>query len=278
MKPLSRRTFLLGGGVALASYLAYEVKSLRVVRYTVPVQNLPLPFHGFTILHLSDLHQKLFGREQARLREFINQQRFDMVAVTGDLINQFQPDLEPALTLLHGLTTKPIFFVNGNNESGAMVRHHYQISDRLKRVGVATLNNRALPLVRGEFHLWIAGIDDPSNGRDRLDLALSGTGDGAPVILLSHCSCPFPRAAKDGLPLVLTGHTHGGQIRIPFVGALWAPGMGLLPRWDYGAFREGKTTLIVNGGLGESILPLRFGIPPEIVLVTLTSSKGAAGA
>jgi len=270
---LSRRTFLLGGGLALASYLVYEVNTIKVVRYTVPVRNLPAPFDGFTILHLSDLHQKEFGGNQARLLDLINRQRFDMVAVTGDLLNQFRPDVEPALTLLRGVAPKPVFFVNGNNEWGAVSRHRYRIMQRLGDVGAAVLDNRAVPLPRNGHHLWIAGVDDPSSRKDRLDRALSGVDDDAPIILLSHSPNIFPRAAQAGVDLILVGHTHGGQIRIPFAGAVWAPDMGLFPRWDYGEFREGKSTMIVNGGLGESIIPVRFAIPPEIVLVTLTTME-----
>ena len=273
---LSRRTFLLGGGLALASYLGYEVNTVRLVRYTVPVRNLPPAFHGFTILHLSDLHQKEFGRNQARLLSRINRLQYDMVAITGDLVNQYRLDVGPALDLIAGLAPKPLFFVNGNNEWGAVSRHRYRIAEWLVSAGVAILNNRAVALPRGDGHLWIAGVDEPSSSKDRLAQVLSGATDGAPILLLAHYPTIFPRAAQAGVDLVLAGHTHGGQVRIPFVGALWAPGLGLVPRWDYGEFHEGKSTMIVNGGLGESIIPVRFAIPPEIALVTLAPLKGTA--
>ena len=270
MNLLSRRTFLLGGGFALATYLVYEVNCIKVVHYIVPVRNLPPTFNNFTILHLSDLHQKKFGGNQSRLLELINRQQFDMVAVTGDLLNQFRPDVEPGLTLLRGLAPKPVFFVNGNNEWGAVYRHRYWIMRRLGGAGVAILDNSVVPLPRNGNHIWIAGVDDPSSSKDRLDQALSGTADGAPVILLAHSPVIFLNAAQAGVDLVLVGHTHGGQVRIPGIGAVWAPGMKLFPQWDYGEFRKKSSTMIVNGGLGESLLPIRFGIPPEIVLVTLT--------
>ena len=269
MNLLSRRTFLLGSGLAFVSYLVYEVNTIKVVRYRVPVWNLPAAFDGFTILHLSDLHQKEFGRNQARLLDLINRQQFDMVAVTGDLLNQFRPDVEPALKLLRGLAPKPMFFVNGNNEWGAVNRHRYGIMRRLGGAGVTILDNCAVPLPRGDRHLWIAGVDDPTNQKDRLDLALSGFTVGAPIILLAHSPEIFPSAVQAGVDLLLVGHTHGGQCRLPFAGAIWVPGLGLFPRWDYGEYHEGKSTMIVNGGLGESILPIRFAMPPEIALVTL---------
>ena len=278
MNPLSRRTFLLGGGLALASYLFYEVNTVKVVRYTVPVRNLPAAFDGFTILHLSDLHQKEFGAGQERLGALIGRQRFDMVAVTGDLLLQSRPDVAPALRLLHRLPPVPVYFVNGNNECGAVSQHRYSIVRRLSAAGIAILDNSSVPLPRGNRHLWIAGVDDPASQRDLLPEALAGTGDGAPVILLAHSPSIFPNAVQAGIDLVLAGHTHGGQVRIPLVGAPWVPSMGLFPRLDYGKFREGTTSLIINGGLGESIIPVRFNMPPEIVLVTLTPMKGTTGA
>ncbi len=276
MNLLSRRTFLLGSGTALASYLAYELNTLRVISYTVPVRNLPTPFHGFTILHLSDLHQKRFGKNQARLLSLIKRYRYDMVALTGDLINRSRPQGDAALELVSGLGAKPLFFVNGNNEWDAAYLHGYRVTGLLSAAGVTILDNRAIPLTRGGEHVWIAGVDDPISGKERLTRALSGTKDSAPVILLAHSPILFPRAARAGVGLLLAGHTHGGQIRIPLVGALWAPDMGFLPPWDYGEFQRGETTLIVNGGLGESIFPIRFNMPPEIVLVTLIPLKGTA--
>ena len=269
MSRLSRRTFLLGGGFAFCAYLFHEVNTIKVVRYTVQVRNLPPAFNGFTILHLSDLHQKEFGTGQERLVALIRRQRFDMVAVTGDLLLTSKPDARPLYSLISGFAPTPVFFVNGNNEWGAFYRHQYSIMMLLGTAGVTILDNRAVQLARGDRHLWIAGVDDPATRKDLLPNALSGTGDGAPVILLAHSPSIFPTTVKAGVDLVLVGHTHGGQVRIPLVGALWVPDMGFFPGVDYGEYREGGTTMIVNGGLGESIIPVRFNMPPEIVLVTL---------
>lgn len=276
MNLLSRRAFLLGGSLALASYLVYEVNTINVVRYTIPVRNLPSAFHGFTILHLSDLHQKEFGDRQKRLLTIIGHQRFDMVAITGDVLIQQHPDVQPALDLIRGLPPVPIFFVNGNNEWGAAWQKKYWIMRRLGMAGAMVLANSAVPLPWGTEHLWIAGVDDPASRLDRLDLALAGTGDAAPVVLLAHSPSIFPKARQAGVALTLAGHTHGGQFRLPFIGEVWVPELGFFPKYDYGCYREGPSSLIVTGGLGESILPIRVNMPPEIVLVTLIPEQGAA--
>jgi predicted MPP superfamily phosphohydrolase len=95
------------------------------------------------------------------------------------------------------------------------------------------------------------------------------------VLLLTHSPAIFPQAHKAGVDLTLAGHPHGGQVRFPLIGGIYVPDLGLFPQYDYGVFREGVSSLVVTGGLGESILPIRFNIPPEIVLVTLTPERGA---
>lgn len=137
------------------------------------------------------------------------------------------------------------------------------------------LSNSAVALERGKDRIWVVGVDDPVTARDHLDRALLGTDNGSPRLLLTHSPHPYRHAVRFGLDLLLAGHTHGGQIRLPFLGALYVPSMGFLPRRDYGLHRSGQTTLIVSGGLGESGLPIRFNIRPEVSLVTLERSPAA---
>lgn len=109
--------------------------------------------------------------------------------------------------------------------------------------------------------------------QDNLKQALIGIDDDAPRILLSHSPNIFSEAVEQGIDLILVGHTHGGQVRIPLIGSLVVPGQGLFPKDDYGKFTTQRTTMIISGGLGESLLPIRLGIRPEIVLLKL-KSKG----
>ena len=262
---LSRRLFLFGGALAGLSYLYYQVKSLTVKKYAVPVNNLPNAFHGFTILHLTDLHSKEYGARQERLLEFINRHTFDLVAITGDLVDKNNGQSKPALDLIRGLPQKPVFFVPGNHEWWT----NYEIRDALLLEGVQLLENTNYQFMKGEEHIWIAGVDDPFLQKHNLDLALAGTGDAMPRLLLAHAPDIYPGAMQAGVDLVMAGHTHGGQVRLPVLGALFVPGQGFLPQLDYGLISTGSSTMVINGGLGESTLPLRFNNPPEIVLITL---------
>lgn len=263
---LSRRTFLLGS-LGFVTYLLFEKIFLSVKKYTIKIPDLPRKFEGFTILHFSDLHSKEYGDNQRYLLEIIKRQNYDLVAVTGDIIDKRRPDEKPGLTLLRNINNKPIFFVPGNHEWWL----DFPIREQLSDLGVNILENSSYKFERGNSHLWIVGVDDPYSGRSKLDKGVSQVNDSATKILLAHAPNIFTEAIDRKMDLVLTGHTHGGQIRLPFVGALVAPGQGLFPRLDYGLYQSNNTQMIITGGLGESVIPIRFNIRPEIVLVELTS-------
>ena len=262
---LSRRLFIIGGGLAGLAYLYYQVNTLAVTKYDVPVKNLPAAFHGFTILHLTDLHSKEYGTGQKRLLELINSYKFDMVAITGDVVDKDNPQQRPALDLIRGLPKKPVFFVPGNHEWWT----NYEIRAPLISEEVQILENANYKYSMGAEHIWITGVDDPFLKKHNLDLALLDINDNAPKLLLAHAPDIYPSAMQAGIDLVMVGHTHGGQVRLPILGALFVPGQGIFPRLDYGFFSTGSSTLVINGGLGESTLPLRIHNRPEIVLITL---------
>ncbi|MBJ6801172.1 metallophosphoesterase [Geomonas propionica] len=275
MTTISRRAFL-AGGIAFLPYLYYQRVSVAVRRYRVPVQNLPRPFHGFTILHITDLHDKEFGEHGKDLLAILRGLSFDLLAVTGDLVLRTSPKVDAALELIRGIggfSKSPAFSVSGNHEWGAQLAP--QVNAKLEQAGVRVLTNESEVLRRGEDRLWVVGVDDPVTGRANLTQALSPTDARQPRLLLAHAPHPFPQAVQAGVDLMLVGHTHGGQIRVPLIGAPYIPSMGYLPRWDYGLYRQGKSTMIVNGGLGESWFPIRINNPPEVALVTLYPSDPA---
>lgn len=263
---ISRRTFLIGGGLSLLTYLYFEISVVAIKKYTIPIYNLPSAFNGFTILQLSDLHSKEYGANQEKLLDIINTQQFDLVALTGDFVNASSPDINPAIHLITNLISKPVFFVPGNHEW----RSKYVIRKPLLTLGVQLLENRSVKITKDAQHIWLVGVDDPYLHRDKLNVAVEQIKDSSPKILLAHAPSIFASAIKANFDLVMVGHTHGGQIRLPFVGAIVAPGQGLFPKFDYGLFTSGRTNMIINGGLGESSLPVRFNNRPEIVLITLT--------
>ncbi len=239
---------------------------IAVTKYSVAIDYLPAEFEGYTILHLSDLHSKRYGKNQHKLLALINKQQFDLVVITGDLVDRRKPDHGPFTELIEGLKNFETYFVPGNHDHWA---GYDQIKPVLLNAGVVVMENRAAKLDHNGSHLWLLGLDDPSLRMDRLDTAIEEAGDDAPFFLLAHSPVIYPSAVDESIDLVLVGHTHGGQIRLPFTGAVYVPGQGFFPEYDYGIYSSGQTTMIINAGLGESVIPFRFNMRPEIVLVTL---------
>ncbi|MCG8401214.1 MAG: metallophosphoesterase [Firmicutes bacterium] len=255
----------MGVAIAVLFYSVWTTNFLVVQKYNVSVKDLPPAFEGFTILHLSDLHSKEFGVGQEKLLNLINGQDFDLVAITGDLVDKRNPDCEPGLRLVERLSHKPVYFVPGNHDwwTGFEYRH------QLEESGARILQNQAEKFIWKGNHLWVIGVDDPYLGRDNLKQALMEVDDTSPKILLAHAPNIYDSAIESEIDLVMVGHTHGGQVRLPVLGAIIAPGQGLFPKFDYGLFSSGHTAMIINGGLGESGLPIRFNLKPEIVIITL---------
>lgn len=219
------------------------------------------------IAHLTDLHAPVYRIDESRLWAALRAWRPDLITFTGDLADSGQLPYDAGVRLLARLAARwPVYFVPGNHDHLA---GWPPMERRLREAGIHVLvNDGELYRARGQT-FYIAGVDDPHTGRDRLDEALAGAPPGVPVLLLAHApSRRIRQLAPDRrVPLVLVGHTHGGQVRLPWLGALWIPGQGWFPRYDRGWFRLGDTYLLVNAGLGTPKPWIRWLCPPEVVLI-----------
>jgi len=173
----------------------------------------------------------------------------------------------------------PVYYVTGNHE--ARISEYGKLKTALEITGVTVLENERTVLEKDGDTITLLGIDDPSFTADYLtgdsaavvkntldDLVTEGVGY---TVLLSHRPELFDVYAESGVNLVFSGHAHGGQIRLPFIGGLAAPNQGLFPKYDAGLFTEGDTNMVVSRGLGNSLFPFRVNNRPEIVVVQLTS-------
>ncbi|MBI4860218.1 MAG: metallophosphoesterase [Candidatus Riflebacteria bacterium] len=274
--------WLFAGLVALAlvwSYRGFLVEPWRIERSVLrlPVPNLPPGLIGKRILFLSDLHTQAWGYRELFVAEVLRRRPPDLVIVTGDLISS--PVGVPVVLELFGPASPPmgIFFVRGNNEIEELPDPD-AFAERLRGLGWTVLCNehRVIDDPAGRF--CIAGVDDPNNRRDDLAKALHGIPHGMFTLLLSHTPEPFLEAAGRGVELVLAGHTHGGQVRLPGIGALWTDTPRCGRRYSAGVYREGGATMVVHRGIGWSVLPLRLYCPPEVLeleLVPPTSDESS---
>ena len=256
--------------------------ALEVNEYEIVSDRIPEAFAGFRIAQVSDLHNKDFGEGYGQLLTLLSQINPDIIVVTGDLIDSRQTDLDIAMEFAwQADKIARVYYVSGNHE--ARIPEYEDLKIGLVKAGVVILENQKVQITREGESITLMGIDDPSFQEDYLfgdseSVArqaiedLKNESDGY-TVLLSHRPELFDLYADTGMDLVFTGHAHGGQFRLPFIGGLVAPNQGFFPEYDAGQFTEEDTTMIVSRGVGNSIIPIRFNNRPEIVLVTLRNMK-----
>ena len=256
--------------------------ALEVNEYEIVSDRIPEAFAGFRIAQVSDLHNKDFGEGYGQLLTLLSEINPDIIVVTGDLIDSRQTDLDVALEFAwQAGKIARVYYVSGNHE--ARVPEYEDLKTGLVKAGVVILENQKVQITREGESITLMGIDDPSFQEDYLfgdseSVArqaiedLQNESDGY-TILLSHRPELFDLYVETEMDLVFSGHAHGGQFRLPFIGGLIAPNQGFFPKYDAGLFSEGSTNMIVSRGVGNSIIPIRFNNRPEIVLVTLRNMK-----
>ncbi len=283
LSTFSRRAFFAGGaivaaGAGLAFYSAeIERHFIEIVPQTFRIANLPAAFHGYRIAQLSDIHLEWFT-EDFLLRhavQKINALKPDLVLITGDYIsnNSIGPDTRAYAAMPH--CGEILSGIECPLRYGSLGNHDVEVDaaavlSMLSTCGVTALVNSYVPIERQGQRLWLGGLDDVEAGHPDVSLAVPEK-PGAPVILMCHEPDFMDDIAvhkrKPFIDLVLSGHSHGGQVRLPFKGALVLPPLG----WKYsmGRYQFENTQLYVNRGLGTVGVPLRFNCPPEITHITL---------
>lgn len=263
----------LGASVVGAAFTLWQRPRIR--RHVVDVQGLPEAFDGYRVAQISDLHCGPFasGPRVARWVATVNRLHPDLVAVTGDLIasgSSFVPVVASALGALRA--RDGVFASMGNHDyftdGEGMVR-------ALERAGLTVLRNRGVDIQRGESTLHVAGVDDTWTKRADVGQALAAWRPGTPVVLLAHDPELFADAVARGVALTLSGHTHGGQLGLPFFARRLNLARLMTPLTS-GFYRVGDATLYVNRGLGTTGPPVRLGVAPEIALFTLRRAAAAA--
>ncbi|PAV29714.1 phosphoesterase [Virgibacillus profundi] len=270
-------------GIALLIYFFYfQNNSIVTSEYNIRSDKLPPNFNGYKIVQLSDLHNKSFGNNQSDLVKKVKKTEPDSIVFTGDLIDSERYDEKPSLILMEKLVQiAPVYYVTGNHEwrSGKFS----SLEGKLENIGIQVLRNTAEEITLGTDKIQIIGIDDPAVDESSAEKAateeniknsIEGIERGDNFhILLSHRPEMFSLYSEYGFDVIFSGHAHGGQFRIPFVGGLIAPDQGLFPKYTSGKHKSANSTMIVNRGLGNSIIPLRIFNRPEIIVVTLKTDK-----
>ena len=267
--------------LVLVVWTVWSNTALELNTYMVGSKELPDAFDGYRIAHISDLHNAELGDSNEKLLSMLREAEPDIIAITGDLIDSRNTNIEVALAFAEeAMKIAPCYYVTGNHE--ARVSECAELKAGLEAAGVAVLENERAEIELSGETISILGVDDPSFNTDYLfgdsaavvsnTLTEISTGDDGFALLLSHRPELFDTYVACGMDLTLSGHAHGGQFRLPFVGGLVAPNQGLFPKYDSGLYTDGGTNMIVSRGIGNSILPFRFNNRPEVILIELKAT------
>lgn len=259
--------------VALVLFSSWQNSMLTVTEYSYKSDKIGNISEGFTIVQISDLHNKNYGKKQKRLIEKISALEPDIIVITGDIADSSHTYIPKAIEFgEEAAKIADTYYVTGNHEYRFGNEEFDSLMNSLEQVGVIRLNDESVDISANGGRFVLTGFDDnslydmenecPKLAADRLN------------VVLAH----EPQFIEDysnygNIDLVLSGHAHGGQFRLPFIGAVFAPDQGFNPEYTEGMHKMGDTTMIVSRGVGNSAFPLRLFNYPEIVKITIESEK-----
>lgn len=246
------------------------ISPLMLVKYDLRYSNLPEAFDGYRILQITDFHCKEFGEQEKPLINMAKKADPDIIVLTGDIVDEAHT-VENAEYLIAGLVEiAPVYFVTGNHEyyEGAP---YMEFRDLCYQYGVTCLENETVEIEKDGQKILLSGLDFQGSLKHMRDLIGYANQDYFNV-LLYHDSSKFNFISEYGYDLVLSGHGHGGLIRLPFKGGLIGTDYSLFPEYDYGEFHERNSTMISSSGLGDARVP-RWNNPRECVLIRLHKEK-----
>ena len=275
--------------IALLLFCSYQNRHLETTYYTYKAEQLGADLEGYRIVQISDFHNVKFGKNNQKLVDRIRECEPDMIVLTGDLVDSNHTNVDRAVQFVDEIVKIcPVYYVTGNHEYWLEKSEYDELMDGLVSAGVVILDNQVVEISRGDAKFRLVGLDDRSLADGTLEALLSDesirnnqaeqkeetadnedSGEKELTVVLAHEPQYLARYAGTGVDLVLSGHAHGGQFRLPFVGGIVAPDQGFLPEYTAGEYYMNGTEMIVSRGLGNSVIPVRLFNYPEIVCVDL---------
>lgn len=290
MRKRKKRRYIIILVVILLFTLEFIIskEAITVTENTIESTKIPVSFDGFKIIQISDLHNEEFGKDNKRLLKIIDEMVPDIIVITGDMINRKESDYSVFYHLAASLVDKyPVYYIVGNHEQNLEEEVLEEMLDYIEGLGVYVLDNDKTTIEKdGEsinlYGLWfnLKYYRDLSNEYTKdyyfsirkIEKLLGEVDKREFNILLSHNPVYFDTYSSWGADLTLSGHMHGGMVRIPFLGGLFSPEQELFPEYDGGVYQDGENTMIVSRGLGSGKAGFRFFNRPELVVITLKSN------
>ena len=264
--------------IVIILFCNFQNKHLETTHYTYAAEQLGADLEGYRIVQISDLHNAKFGKNNQKLVGRIRECEPDMIVLTGDLVDSNHTNVDRAVQFVDEIVKIcPVYYVTGNHEYWLEKSEYDELMDGLIGAGVVILDDQVVEISMGDAKFRLVGLDDKSLADGTLGTLLNNAQNVAYedsekkefTVVLAHEPQYLARYASSGVDLVLSGHAHGGQFRLPFVGGIVAPDQGFFPEYTAGEYYMDGTEMIVSRGLGNSVIPVRLFNFPEIVCVEL---------
>ncbi len=259
--------------MALFFAIYYSNFVIKVENYTLELNDWPIEFNNFRIAHISDLHAAEFGKENSQVKELLQDIAPDIIVITGDFIDKHIDERKIKRIAKAFPQVAPTYFVPGNHDYG--LNKFDQLKGILQQSGIEVLVDSTAEIVRGDDKITILGIDDLlSPDIHPLEATVKkAKSKGGFLITLCHRYDRFEELAEQGLPIIFSGHAHGGLIRFPGTDGLVGPGKKLFPKYTNGMYAIGNSHMLTSRGIGNSGWTLRLFSTPHIPVLTLRSTK-----
>ena len=271
IKNIKHKRVLIFGFVCVCFVLffLYQNKHLVVDNFIVQSEKISGDLDGFKIVQISDFHNAYFGRDNDKLLAIIKNQNPDIAVITGDLVDSNHTNINRALEFAQRVQEIcPTYYVTGNHEYWLDEKDLDILLSGLRDSGITILENECVNIDKGDSSFALVGLDDRNLSDNTLTNILQDYKSEFTVVL-AHEPQYITNYSGEKVDLVMSGHAHGGQFRLPFMGGVVAPGQGFNPQYTEGEYKMKDTTMIVSRGLGNSIIPVRLFNYPEIVCVEL---------
>ena len=263
----------------IAIYLYRNNNVINQTKVDFHSKKLPAAFNQYKILHISDFHNVTYKNDNCDLINDLKALNPDLIIFSGDAIDSRKLKFDVAYAFFKQLMQiAPVYYVSGNHEG--RLSNYLEFMKNLEKLGVKVINNQEVKLKLKDEHINLYGLEDPrfngqddDNVNDRIKLKQqldTFTYDDTQFnLLISHRPEHFELYSEYPFDLIFSGHAHGGQVRLPLIGGLFAPNQGLFPKYTSGIYKSKETAMIVSRGLGPSRFPFRINNHPEVILVNL---------
>lgn len=268
-----RKKFLIVSVIVilLAIFLiALQDNGITILNYKYSSKKVNEELKGYKIIQISDLHNKKFGKNQSEIINIIKSESPNLIVITGDIIDSYNTNIDIAIQLVDSLKDlAPIYYITGNHEYRLDNKSYERLMSGIENTSTVILDNEYVEINYNGESFYLIGLNDKSLSNGTLGVIKNEIDDSKLSVLLAHEPQYFEKYASCNIDLVLSGHAHGGQIRLPYIGGLYAPGQGFFPRYTSGDYHIDDSTMVVSRGLGGTFSMFRIFNNPEIVSITL---------